>query len=94
MNYLTLCHICNTLTDSKCVHLYTFVNETMHYWHNILKERFTADYDEILKAIKWPFVGNSVLTVPSTETMNRFQILTENLLQIQLYPFIGYAERL
>lgn len=86
--YLSLRNIGRALADTKCVHLLTFVNETVHYWHNILKERFTADYDEILKAVKWPFVGSHVLSIPTVEQMNRFQILTEYLLQIQLYPFI------
>lgn len=88
INYLMLRDIYRSLKETKCNHLLAFTNETLHYWFNILKEKFGNDYEEILKVIKWPFVGNQTILVPTFETLNRFQILTEHLLQIQLYPFV------
>lgn len=85
-NYIALNDICESLVNSKCTHLLLYVNETVHYWHNILKDHFNADYEEILKTLKWPFIGNILRSTHTTETLNRFQTLTEYLIQIQLYP--------
>lgn len=44
-----------------------------------------SEFDEVLKAIKWPFVStNFSLVTPSHQNIQKLQILTEYLLQIQL----------
>jgi hypothetical protein len=36
-----------------------YLKETLHYWHNILKDKFTKDYYDVMKALKWPFVNTN-----------------------------------
>ncbi|XP_068082045.1 RAD50-interacting protein 1 isoform X2 [Anabrus simplex] len=44
-----------------------------------------SEFEEVLKAIKWPVIsGNSVLTTPTPESLQKFDLLTEHLLHIQL----------
>ncbi|KAK6623999.1 hypothetical protein RUM44_010857 [Polyplax serrata] len=83
-NYLMLYEIKKSLYNTKCSHLYLYANETVHYWYNILKDKFTTDYEEILKVIKWPFVGSALTSVQAPETLNSFQTLTQYLIEIQI----------
>lgn len=85
-NYQMLCVISQSLCNTKCVNLMSYATETIHYWHNILKEKYSADLEEILKALKWPFVGSVLATVHTVENISRFQLLIEYLIQIELYP--------
>lgn len=46
---------------------------------------YYSEFDEVLKSLKWPFVSqNFSLQAPSTQTIQKLQILSEYLLQIQL----------
>lgn len=87
-NYLKLHDINNSLSNTKCLHLLSYANEAIHFSHNILKDKLVTDYEEILKILKWPFVGSMLSNVQTKEVLNRFQILTEFLIQIQWYPFM------
>jgi hypothetical protein len=43
------------------------------------------EFEAVLKVIKWPFVN--VIATPPPDALQRFQVLTEFLLQLQLpYP--------
>ncbi|XP_034939158.1 RAD50-interacting protein 1 [Chelonus insularis] len=74
------------LETSSCHHLINYVKETVHFWHNHLKEKFSKEYMDVLKTIKWPFcrTNHNTSTTPTPESMKRFKILTEYLLQLQI----------
>ncbi|KAK2579114.1 hypothetical protein KPH14_001285 [Odynerus spinipes] len=84
--YTNLTEINCQLQLSSCHHLVNYVKETLHFWHNLIKEKLTKEYNDVLKSLKWPFCGanaNTVIT-PQPEAMTRFKILTEYLLHLQL----------
>nr|CAD7409598.1 unnamed protein product [Timema poppensis] len=83
--FVSLSRLHVQLKESQCRHLVTFLNDTIHFWHNLLKDKFSAEFEEVLKLIKWPFVSsNNVLSTPTAESLQRLQLLSEYLLQLQL----------
>lgn len=45
------------LRDSSCTHLLGFMRATVKFWHKILKDKLTSDFEEILTQLHWPFVA-------------------------------------
>ncbi|XP_076644100.1 RAD50 interactor 1 [Halictus rubicundus] len=84
--YTNLTDISCQLQLSSCHHLVNYVRETLHYWHNLIKDKLSKEYNDILKALKWPFCNNNSnsLVTPMAETLTKFKILTEYLLHLQL----------
>ncbi|KGL84380.1 RAD50-interacting protein 1, partial [Tinamus guttatus] len=46
-----------TLQESTCSHLLSFVRSTVKFWHKILKDKLSSDFEEVLTQLRWPFVG-------------------------------------
>ncbi|KAJ8916099.1 hypothetical protein NQ315_004465 [Exocentrus adspersus] len=83
--FANLTEVSRNLAEFPGVHLRNHLKDTIHYWHNILKNKFSKDFEEVLKAIKWPFVStNFSLVVPFPTHINKLQIISEYLLQIEL----------
>ncbi|XP_071578297.1 RAD50-interacting protein 1 isoform X2 [Temnothorax nylanderi] len=84
--YTSLTNISCQLQTSVCHHLVSYVHETLHFWHNLIKEKLSKEYNDLLKTLKWPFCGTNAtsLNVPLLETMTRFKILIEYLFHLQL----------
>ncbi|KAG7210875.1 hypothetical protein KM043_012357 [Ampulex compressa] len=84
--YASLTDIGCQMQTSSCHHLVNYVRETLHFWHNLIKEKLSKEYNEVLKVLKWPFCGSSgsAMAAPVPETITRFKILTEYLLHLQL----------
>ncbi|XP_076179818.1 RAD50 interactor 1 [Ptiloglossa arizonensis] len=84
--YTNLTDISCQLQLSTCHHLVNYVRETLHFWHNLIKDKLSKEYNDILKALKWPFCGNNsnLLNTYMPETLTKFKILTEYLLHLQL----------
>lgn len=83
------------LRHSNCHNIVNYINDTLHFWHNHLKDKYSNEYNDVLKALKWPFCGTNItiLNTPSTDSMARFKIVTEYLFQLQLpYPFFFYRK--
>lgn len=40
--YVSLCSLNKQLQHSKCQHLVSFLNDTVHFWHNLLKQKFST----------------------------------------------------
>ncbi|PNF38938.1 hypothetical protein B7P43_G07458 [Cryptotermes secundus] len=80
--YVSLCSQNKVLQHSKCQHLVSFVSDTVHFWHNLLKQKFSTEFEAVLKAIKWPFLN--VVATPPPDALHRFQLFTEFLLKLQL----------
>lgn len=65
--------------------LRNYLNDTIYFWHNILKEKFSKDFDEVLKLIKWPFVSaNFGFVLPLQSHVQKLQTVSEYLLQIEI----------
>ncbi|XP_015426737.1 PREDICTED: RAD50-interacting protein 1 isoform X2 [Myotis davidii] len=45
------------LQESSCTHLLGFMRATVKFWHKILKDRLTSDFEEILAQLHWPFIA-------------------------------------
>ncbi|XP_036144912.1 RAD50-interacting protein 1 isoform X4 [Monomorium pharaonis] len=84
--YMSLTNISYQLQTSVCHHLVNYVHETMHFWHNLIKERLSKEYNDLLKTLKWPFCGTNatLLSTPLPEIMTRFKTLVEYLFHLQL----------
>ncbi|KAG8236391.1 hypothetical protein J437_LFUL014912 [Ladona fulva] len=89
LGYKRLCNYHKCLQSSCCHNLLSYVNDTVHFWHNLLEETYSREFEEVLKILKWPFVGGNIgLESPPVESLNRFQRLAELLLQLHIpYPF-------
>lgn len=84
--YTDLTKISCQLQTSMCRHLVNHVHETLHFWHNLIKEKLSKEYNDLLKTLKWPFCGtnSTSLNTPLPDMMTRFKILTEYLFHLQL----------
>ncbi|KOX69007.1 RAD50-interacting protein 1 [Melipona quadrifasciata] len=84
--YVDLTNISCQLRPSTCHYLQNYVKETLHFWHNLIKDKLSKEYNDILKTLKWPFCGSNanILHTPMPETLTKFKILTEYLLHLQL----------
>uniref|UniRef100_A0A4W4DRB3 RAD50-interacting protein 1 n=1 Tax=Electrophorus electricus TaxID=8005 RepID=A0A4W4DRB3_ELEEL len=52
------------LKESGCSHLQAFLRETLLFWHKILKDKLTSDFEEVLTQLHWPAVS------PPTQTLS------------------------
>ncbi|EFA07987.1 RINT1-like protein [Tribolium castaneum] len=83
--FANLCEISRNLTDFQGSNLRNYLKDTLHYWHNVLKEKLAKDFDDVMKSLKWPFVSaNFSLQTPSPTSILKLQIVAEYLLQIEL----------
>ncbi|XP_063995252.1 RAD50-interacting protein 1 [Diachasmimorpha longicaudata] len=85
-SFTNLVEVYRQLRSSSCHNLMSYMREILHFWYNNLRDKFSNEYMDVLKSLKWPFCGinASGLVSPLPETMTRFKILTEYLLQLQL----------
>ncbi|XP_061418977.1 RAD50-interacting protein 1 [Lethenteron reissneri] len=59
------------LQPSSCTHLRRFVRSTLVFWHKILREKLTNDFEEVLKQLQWPFIStHQGLVTPLTPGAN------------------------
>ncbi|KAK9882088.1 hypothetical protein WA026_018934 [Henosepilachna vigintioctopunctata] len=83
--FANMCEISWNLINLKSSHINTLVSDILQYWHEILKTRISKEFEDILKSIKWPFVNaNFSLQLPLQNSIDKLQLLTEYLLQIEL----------
>ncbi|CAG9786222.1 unnamed protein product [Diatraea saccharalis] len=65
------------------IHRAAYVTEYTHYWHNVLKDKFTKQYEDYLKLLKWPFTPNKENSPPPKEILAKFSNLTRYLFLIE-----------
>ncbi|KAL0121655.1 hypothetical protein PUN28_006867 [Cardiocondyla obscurior] len=84
--YMNLTNISCQLQTSTCRHLTSYIHETLHFWHNLIKEKLSKEFSDLLKQLKWPFYGTNTTSVnaSTTETLTRFKILIKYLFHLQL----------
>ncbi|XP_077018146.1 RAD50-interacting protein 1 isoform X1 [Tamandua tetradactyla] len=77
------------LQESSCTHLLGFMRATVKFWHKILKDKLTSDFEEVLAQLHWPFIGppqtQTGLSRPATapEIYSNLETLFCQLLKLQ-----------
>ncbi|XP_053464574.1 RAD50-interacting protein 1 isoform X1 [Nycticebus coucang] len=78
------------LQESSCSHLLSFMRATVKFWHKILKDKLTSDFEEILAQLHWPFIAppqsqNVGLSRPASgpELYNNLETLFCQLFKLQ-----------
>ncbi|XP_069485228.1 RAD50-interacting protein 1 [Ambystoma mexicanum] len=78
------------LQESSCYHLLRFMRSTVKFWHKILKDKLSSDFEEILNQLHWPFIGplqcqSPALSSPSSsvELLSNLEVLFCQLLKLQ-----------
>ncbi|XP_026317786.1 RAD50-interacting protein 1 [Hyposmocoma kahamanoa] len=64
-------------------HRAVYIKEYTHYWHNVLKDKLTKNYDEVLKLLKWPITSGAENSPPPKEILLKFSNITKYLFLIQ-----------
>lgn len=79
--------IVSGLNESKCSHLQSFLQQTLHFWHKIIKERLTSDFENVLTQLHWPILSppTQSLSAPANaqETSSQLEVLVSQLLALQ-----------
>ncbi|GFR73909.1 RAD50-interacting protein 1-like [Elysia marginata] len=76
-----------TLQSSSCTRLIGFLRESILFWNKILKDRIAVEFEEVLKALRWPLVVTTIKAAPVTnvtELKERMKKLFKKLLNLQL----------
>nr|CAD7596131.1 unnamed protein product [Timema genevievae] len=86
--FVSLSRLHEQLKESQCRHLLANAPDVLSQTteDGEIEVRISVgEFEEVLKLIKWPFVSsNNVLSTPSAESLQRLQLLSEYLLQLQL----------
>lgn len=86
--YVSLCgdsysidNVLGRTFETDAPNLKFFARRTALYWHEILTEKLSADFEKILKALKWPTIES---WTPSKDTAVRLQQLSKLLFMVKL----------
>ncbi|GAA6097243.1 RAD50-interacting protein 1 isoform X1 [Tachysurus ichikawai] len=75
------------LKDSGCTHLQAFLRETLHFWHKILKDKLSSDFEEVLMQLHWPIVSpptQSLSPLPNAQELSsQLELLVSQLISLQ-----------
>ncbi|KAM9309371.1 RAD50-interacting protein 1 isoform 2-T2 [Pholidichthys leucotaenia] len=75
------------LNQSRCSHLRDFLQETLCFWHKIIKDRLARDFEEVLKELQWPIISPPTPSLSSTgsspEISSQLELLVTELLDLQ-----------
>ncbi|XP_027900034.1 RAD50-interacting protein 1 isoform X1 [Xiphophorus couchianus] len=74
------------LNQSQCSHLCDFLRKTLCFWHNIIKDRLTSDFEKVLAQLQWPIITpNQSVTTPANyqELSSQLEGLLLQLLALQ-----------
>ncbi|KAK7878895.1 hypothetical protein WMY93_030829 [Mugilogobius chulae] len=75
------------LKESKCSHLQSFLLQTLQFWHKILKDRLTSDFESVLTSLHWPILSPPTQTLSpppnAQELSTQLDALVSQLLRLQ-----------
>lgn len=74
------------LHNIEAAHLKEFALNTAVFWHEHLKEKFSRDFEAVLKGVKWPHLANiQAMEQPniSKEALNKLTSLAEYLFLVR-----------
>ncbi|GAB1607404.1 RAD50-interacting protein 1-like [Argonauta hians] len=75
------------LEISSCENLLRFHRNTILFWYKLLKNKFASEFEDLLKAIKWPFVTVTLSKTPvvnQSKQKNEMASLFTKLLHVNL----------
>ncbi|XP_053685469.1 RINT1-like protein [Sabethes cyaneus] len=77
--------ILDRLSGVEAPHLKMFARNTAFYWHDILREKFSKEFEAVLKNIKWPNLNQTLEQFnPSKENLNKLATLGEYLFLVKI----------
>ncbi|XP_022790195.1 RAD50-interacting protein 1-like [Stylophora pistillata] len=82
-----LSELAQLLSESACCNLTKFVKEMQLHWRNILLNKLASEFDEIMKALKWPFTALSTAPPLSTTSDDYSRLETVFILLLKLQKF-------
>ncbi|CAG5129171.1 unnamed protein product, partial [Candidula unifasciata] len=91
-NFTEITQLYNLLHKSSCRNLVKYVKETILFWNKILQDRIAVEFEEVLKALRWPLVVTTMKAPTVTnvvELKERMGRLFKKLLNLQLPDSIG-----
>ncbi|KAF7228756.1 RAD50-interacting protein 1 [Nothobranchius furzeri] len=74
------------LNQSGCSHLVEFLRKTLCFWHNIIKEQLSSDFENALTQLHWPIVSTtsqSATPPAGQEVSSHVEELVTQLLALQ-----------
>ncbi|XP_076023482.1 RAD50-interacting protein 1 [Genypterus blacodes] len=75
------------LNQSGCSHLQHFLRETLHFWHKIIKDRLTSDFEKVLTLLHWPILSPPAQSLTpaanAQEIHSQLELLVTQLLALQ-----------
>ncbi|XP_068762247.1 RAD50-interacting protein 1-like [Montipora capricornis] len=82
-----LSELARLLQNSSCCNLTKFVNEMLLHWQKILLNKLASEFDEIMKALKWPFTSLSTAPPLSTSSDDYRKLENVFILLLKLQNF-------
>ncbi|XP_008279143.1 RAD50-interacting protein 1 [Stegastes partitus] len=75
------------LNQSGCSHLQDFLQETLRFWHKIIKDRLAGDFEKILVQLHWPIISPPTQSLTPAancqEISSQLELLVTQLLALQ-----------
>lgn len=77
--------ILGRLRNIEAAHLKEFALSTAIYWHDNLKDKFSRDFEGVLKGIRWPHFANMSMELPniSKDALNKLTTFAEYLFLVR-----------
>lgn len=73
------------LQDVDAPNLKLYSRKVAIHWHDVIKQKFSSEFETILKNIKWPNLGHMVESFnPTKDAINKLATLAEHLFLVQL----------
>ncbi|XP_074647667.1 RAD50-interacting protein 1-like [Tubulanus polymorphus] len=87
--FAAMTDVVTNLQNTKCSNLLQFGKDTIMFWYKILRDKLVSEFEEILKAMRWPFTTTTVQNLPAVQTPNsemtdRMETLFCQLVKLQL----------
>ncbi|XP_070580995.1 RAD50-interacting protein 1-like isoform X1 [Ptychodera flava] len=87
VHFASMAELSDLIQGSSCHHLIDFVNSTVLFWYKILNEKLSSEFDEVVRALGWPFITAVKPSTPSAnqgELKQKMETLFSQLLKLQL----------
>ncbi|XP_053665015.1 RINT1-like protein [Anopheles marshallii] len=77
--------ILDRISGIEAPHLKMYARNTAFHWHDVLTAKYSAEFESLLKVIKWPNLNQSLDQFnPSKDHVNKLVLLAEHLFLVKL----------
>ncbi|XP_053675678.1 RINT1-like protein [Anopheles nili] len=77
--------ILDRIKDIEAPHLKMYARNTAFHWHDVLTAKYSAEFETLLKAIKWPNLNQTLEQFnPSKDHIHKLVVLAEYLFLVKL----------